>query len=375
MNSRFYVKINPKFRFKKISLNKQTDFNSYSNIKKILYHFDNKSIIKRYNSEFKQNKDNDNQLARYKSELNQLINNKYVDNLSSISNDKKIPPMNSLRSKILQNNNKLQYIDFNVSKSLNKDQELKLNINHYLSQRKIKNNKSRNLEIKNKIESQLSEDFKNNSDISVNINKSKCPNKKNLYLPHITTNIIRKGKNMRALIKSIDFNNLNKIDSIETVKKTTINIGKKPERDIFKNINFLIDNKKSKMKIHDIKRNINYINNNDDFEKYIFNKRKSSLVNYKTTINEVDNEKNNNEDINNKEISKINDPERYIIYENSKKYIKADKIYYHRNHGFPNLPNVNLDEGVKNVKNFESNILNMKNTKLDLPICIKLSKQ
>ena len=375
MNSRFYVKINPKFRFKKISLNKQTDFNSYSNIKKILYHFDNKSIIKRYNSEFKQNKDNDNLLARYKSELNQLINNKYVDNLSSISNDKKIPPMNSLRSKILQNNNKLQYIDFNVSKSLNKDQELKLNINHYLSQRKIKNNKSRNLEIKNKIESQLSEDFKNNSDISVNINKSKCPNKKNLYLPHITTNIIRKGKNMRALIKSIDFNNLNKIDSIETVKKTTINIGKKPERDIFKNINFLIDNKKSKMKIHDIKRNINYINNNDDFEKYIFNKRKSSLVNYKTTINEVDNEKNNNEDINNKEISKINDPERYIIYENSKKYIKADKIYYHRNHGFPNLPNVNLDEGVKNVKNFESNILNMKNTKLDFPICIKLSKQ
>ena len=375
MNSRFYVKINPKFRFKKISLNKQTDFNSYSNIKKILYHFDNKSIIKRYNSEFKQNKDNDNLLARYKSELNQLINNKYVDNLSSISNDKKIPPMNSLRSKILQNNNKLQYIDFNVSKSLNKDQELKLNINHYLSQRKIKNNKSRNLEIKNKIESQLSEDFKNNSDISVNINKSKCPNKKNLYLPHITTNIIRKGKNMRALIKSIDFNNLNKIDSIETVKKTTINIGKKPERDIFKNINFLIDNKKSKMKINDIKRNINYINNNDDFEKYIFNKRKSSLVNYKTTINEVDNEKNNNEDINNKEISKINDPERYIIYENSKKYIKADKIYYHRNHGFPNLPNVNLDEGVKNVKNFESNILNMKNTKLDLPICIKLSKQ
>ena len=298
MNSRFYVKINPKFRFKKISLNKQTDFNSYSNIKKILYHFDNKSIIKRYNSEFKQNKDNDNLLARYKSELNQLINNKYVDNLSSISNDKKIPPMNSLRSKILQNNNKLQYIDFNVSKSLNKDQELKLNINHYLSQRKIKNNKSRNLEIKNKIESQLSEDFKNNSDISVNINKSKCSNKKNLYLPHITTNIIRKGKNMRALIKSIDFNNLNKIDSIETVKKTTINIGKKPERDIFKNINFLIDNKKSKMKIHDIKRNINYINNNDDFEKYIFNKRKSSLVNYKTTINEVDNEKNNNEDIN-----------------------------------------------------------------------------
>ena len=111
---------------------------------------------------------------------------------------KKITQMNSLRSKILQINNKLQYIDFNVNASLNKDHELKLNINHYLSQRKIKNNKSRNPESRNKIESQLSEDFKNNSDIIVNINKSQCPNKKNnLYLPHITTNIIRKGKNMR----------------------------------------------------------------------------------------------------------------------------------------------------------------------------------
>ena len=139
MNSRFYVKINPKFKFKKISLNKQTDFNSYSSIKKILYHFDNKSLIKKYDSEFKQKQNNDNIFYRYKSELNQLINNKYVDNLSSISNDKKIPPMNSLRSKILQNNNKLQYIDFNVNVPSNKDSELKLDINHYLSKRK--NNK------------------------------------------------------------------------------------------------------------------------------------------------------------------------------------------------------------------------------------------
>ena len=90
MNSRFYVKINPKFKFKKISLNKQTDFNSYSSIKKILYHFDNKSLIKRYDSEFKQKQNNDNIFYRYKSELNQLINNKYVDNSISVSNDKKI---------------------------------------------------------------------------------------------------------------------------------------------------------------------------------------------------------------------------------------------------------------------------------------------
>ena len=214
MNSRFYVKINPKFKFKKISLNKQTDFNSYSSIKKILYHFDNKSLIKRYDSEFKQKQNNDNIFYRYKSELNQLINNKYVENSTSISNDKKISKINLLRSKILQNNNKLQYIDFNVNVPSNKDSELKLDINHYLSKRKNNNKISRNLENKHNIENHLSEDFKNNSDRSINKSNSRYQNKSNnLYLPHITTNIIRKRKNMRELIKMVDFNNLDKIEN------------------------------------------------------------------------------------------------------------------------------------------------------------------
>ena len=259
MNSRFYVKINPKFKFKKISLNKQTDFNSYSSIKKILYHFDNKSLIKRYDSEFKQKQNNDNIFYRYKSELNQLINNKYVENSTSISNDKKISKINLLRSKILQNNNKLQYIDFNVNVPSNKDSELKLDINHYLSKRKNNNKISRNLENKHNIENHLSEDFKNNSDRSINKSNSRYQNKSNnLYLPHITTNIIRKRKNMRELIKMVDFNNLDKIDSIENIKKATISVDKKPNRDIFKNINYLLDNKKSKIKVNDIDRNINY---------------------------------------------------------------------------------------------------------------------
>ena len=297
MNSRFYVKINPKFKFKKISLNKQTDFNSYSSIKKILYHFDNKSLIKRYDSEFKQKQNNDNIFYRYKSELNQLINNKYVENSTSISNDKKISKINLLRSKILQNNNKLQYIDFNVNVPSNKDSELKLDINHYLSKRKNNNKISRNLENKHNIENHLSEDFKNNSDRSLNKSNSRYQNKSNnLYLPHITTNIIRKRKNMRELIKMVDFNNLDKIDSIENIKKATISVDKKPNRDIFKNINYLLDNKKSKIKVNDIDRNINYINNSEDFEKYNFNKEKSPLVNYKTSIN--DNEKNYNEEMN-----------------------------------------------------------------------------
>ena len=71
----------------------------------------------------------------------------------------------------------------------------------------------------------------------------------------------------------------------------------------------------------------------------------------------------------------INEGDRYMIYENSKKYIDTDKFYYSNKFGLANIPNVSLDEGVKNAKNFETNVINMKNTRLDLPICVKLTKQ
>ena len=386
MNSRFYIKISPKFRFNKISLNKQTGFNSDKNIKNLIYHFDGKNIIKRYNSEAKQNKKNDNQTEKvfyqYKKELNQIINNKYTDNLTSISNDKRLADISAIRSKLLQNNNKLQKIDFNVNPELDKDRELKLSINHYSSQRKINNKISRNKGSQNRMGNYLSEYVKNSYDISLNnrmnnlkTNNSQTFKKPNqLYLPYIPTNIIRKSNNMRSLIKMIDFNNYNGYERNEVDKQVrTIYNGKKTERDIFKNINYSIDNKKSQLKVNDIQRSRNNINNNDDLENFIFNKRKSSLINDK--INKNDNEKNEEEDMNNKDLRKINEGDRYMIYENSKKYIDTDKIYNQRKFGLANIPNVSLDKGVKKVKNFETNVINMKNSQLDLPICIKLTKQ
>ena len=386
MNSRFYIKISPKFRFNKISLNKQTGFNSDKNIKNLMYHFDGKNIIKRYNSEAKQNKKNDNQTEKvfyqYKKELNQIINNKYTDNLTSISNDKRLADISAIRSKLLQNNNKLQKIDFNVNPELDKDRELKLSINHYSSQRKINNKISRNKGSQNRMGNYLSEYVKNSYDISLNnrmnnlkTNNSQTFKKPNqLYLPYIPTNIIRKSNNMRSLIKMIDFNNYNGNERNEVDKQVrTIYNGKKTERDIFKNINYSIDNKKSQLKVNDIQRSRNNINNNDDLENFIFNKRKSSLINDK--INKNDIEKNEEEDMNNKDLRKINEGDRYMIYENTKKFIDTDKIYNQRKFGLANIPNVSLDKGVKKVKNFETNVINMKNSQLDLPICIKLTKQ
>jgi len=386
MNSRFYIKISPKFRFNKISLNKQTGFNSDKNIKNLIYHFDGKNIIKRYNSEAKQNKKNDNQTEKvfyqYKKELNQIINNKYTDNLTSISNDKRLADISAIRSKLLQNNNKLQKIDFNVNPELDKDRELKLSINHYSSQRKINNKISRNKGSQNRMGNYLSEYVKNSYDISLNnrmnnlkTNNSQTFKKPNqLYLPYIPTNIIRKSNNMRSLIKMIDFNNYNGYERNEVDKQVrTIYNGKKTERDIFKNINYSIDNKKSQLKVNDIQRSRNNINNNDDLENFIFNKRKSSLINDK--INKNDIEKNEEEDMNNKDLRKINEGDRYMIYENTKKFIDTDKIYNQRKFGLANIPNVSLDKDVKKVKNFETNVINMKNSQLDLPICIKLTKQ
>ena len=388
MNSRFYIKISPKFRFNKISLNKQTGFNSDKNIKNLIYHFDGKNSIKRYNSEAKQNKKNDNQTEKvfyqYKKELNQIINNKYTDNLTSISNDKRLADISAIRSKLLQNNNKLQKIDFNVNPELDKDRELKLSINHYSSQRKINNKISRNKGSQNRMGNYLSEYVKNSYDISLNnrmnnlkTNNSQTFKKPNqLYLPYIPTNIIRKSNNMRSLIKMIDFNNYNGNERNEVDKQVrTIYNGKKTERDIFKNINYSIDNKKSQLKVNDIQRSRNNINNNDDLENFIFNKRKSSLINDKTTINKNDIEKNEEEDMNNKDLRKINEGDRYMIYENTKKFIDTDKIYNQRKFGLANIPNVSLDKDVKKVKNFETNVINMKNSQLDLPICIKLTKQ
>ena len=391
MNSRFYIKINPKFKFNKVSLNKQTSFNSDENLNKILYHFDDKNIIKRYNSESKQNNNSDKKIisvfSKYKSELNQIINNKYMDNLTSISSEKRISNINFLRSKILKNNNKLKNIDFNVNSFSSKDNELKLFINHYLSHRKINKKMSRNQASQNKMGKFLSEDIKNNYDISLNsnmndlkLNKSHRFNKSNkLFLPHIPTNIIRKSDNMRSLIKMIEFNNYNTNNSNdeksnETNEQITIYNRKMNEKDIFKNINFFIDNKKSKIRVNDIQRNKQQMHNNDDIEKYIFNRRKSFLLKDNTIINKIDNEKNTDENKNNKEMSKMNENDRYMIYENSKKYIDTNKIYNSRKFGLANIPNVSLDKGVKNVKKFEINIINMKNTQLDLPICIKTAK-
>ena len=122
-------------------MNKQTGFQFDENTQKLLYHYEDKNIIKRYNFETKQNNHNDNQilkaLSKYKNQIIRMIKNK---NENSTSLDKKSSDISSIRSKLLRNNNKMKQIDFNVSSTSDQEKELKLNIGHYLFQNKIKRN-------------------------------------------------------------------------------------------------------------------------------------------------------------------------------------------------------------------------------------------
>jgi len=246
MKSRFYVKINPNFCFKKILLNKQTGFQFDENTQKLLYHYGDKNIIKRYNFETKQNNHNDNQilkaLSKYKNQIMRIIKNKNENNTSL---DKKSSDISSIRSKLLRNNNKMKQIDFNVSSTSDQEKELKLNIGHYLFQNKINTNNSRNFGSQKKIKNYQSENNKNNYDISLPFKKNELLTNKShrhikydkLYLPYIPTNIIRKSKNMKSLMqkvnnKSYTYKNCKniEIETITTPKET------KNEKDIFKNI-------------------------------------------------------------------------------------------------------------------------------------------
>ena len=60
-----------------------------------------------------------------------------------------------------------------------------------------------------------------------------------------------------------------------------------------------------------------------------------------------------------------------MIYEKNKKYIEKKKIYNAMKYGAAGIPNLALDKGFRDIKKFEYNVLNLKNTQLDLPVFIK----
>ena len=192
-------------------------------------------------------------------------------------------------------------------------------------------------------------------------------------MPYISDNIIRKRNNMKSLNIIIDFNNLRKRKNHTFEKRITTSNGNKNDRDIFKNINYFIDNKKSKINVNDIQRSIS-LNNDEEEDENENNKNK--ILNHRKLSEFIKKEEGNiNKSNNEEDLIKLKEKEIFRIYEGTKKLIDTDKFYNLKNYRLAYIPNVSLDEGVKNTKEFESNVINMKNTTLDLPICIKLKKE
>ena len=405
MNAKQFWKLNPNFKFNRIFLYNQSQFNNFGNIKKYLFPLNkaNYNYNNKYITELTEDKNLDyltqNLISEFKNE-NDKINkkNEILNSSPNKNNDIKI-----IRSKILKNNNKLlKQIDFNINNTSDKlNNSFELNINHYLSNRKFKNknvlseiNKNNkrtinfseeNINIKNKMDNLMNKSHK--------IGKSES---EKLKLPYITThlnirnynllsfnNIMKYPKNRNH--KKINTNNKTSIESIESsemnnnIEDNDKNINNKDknemQRDIFKNINYFLDNKKSQLNVKDIQRNINDMKNSKEENEQIDDNIKSKIfINTKISNLKPFRKKNlNNEGdlLNDEEILKRKEKEKYMIYEKNKKYIEKKKIYNAMKYGAAGIPNLALDKGFRDIKKFEYNVLNLKNTQLDLPVFIK----
>ena len=185
----------------------------------------------------------------------------------------------------------------------------------------------------------------------------------------------------KSPIKKIDKIEINKIDNKDNQKK------KNAHRDIFKNVNYFLDNKKTQLNVNDIQRKNYEINTNEnedqkELNENEMNENKNSKIfintkipNYNEKYNNLDDEDNiiypdNNNMYNmyNEEAELLRKKDKYMLYEKNKKFIEKNKIYDSMKYGAAIIPNLTLDKDFQNIKLFESNVINMKKTQTDLPI-------
>ena len=383
MNAKQFWKLNPNFKFNRIFLFNQSKFNSLGTMKKFLFPINKAYPNNKYITEFKEDKNLDyltqNLISEYKNEYNAETN-------PTIFSQSKTKRIRNIQAKMVNNNNILKQIDFNINNNNSSDEKnnsLELNINPFetipLGNRKSQ--KMINLtESNNNGKIKIAEMIKsrnNKNKMSKSFDGMKKEIEK-IKLPYVSTHINRKRYNI------LSFNKKN--ESIETERNIIDNkdeIKKERQRDIFKNVNYFLDNKKTKLKVNDIERIILYLKNstnpeedrNSEYcESKIFintkipkSEEKVNLKKKESNINEI----NDNNLFIDEENLKRKEKEKYMIYEKNKKFIEKNKIYNPMKYGQASIPNLSLDKGFREVKKFEQTVINMKNTEIDLPVFIK----
>lgn len=385
MNAKQFQRLNPNFKFNRIFLYNQTKFNSLGNMKKYLFPLNKINSNNKFIIELKEEKNLDFLTQKLISEYKDEYNKKKA-NTQNINRK-----MMEMRAKLSKNNNLLKQIDFNMNNNSdikNDSFELDINLYHNFSPIINKNKRTiniigRNYEINKPMKSLNKNDsskIKSYENIKTEIDS--------LKLPRIKTNINKRSYNISSLNKNMENQKSQKDNNVkDEVSYTRNNIieekkdetKKSIQRDIFKNVNYIIDNKKTQLNINDIKRNIYDSKNMDDKEDEENQIFESNLfINTKIPKrSEIDSSKNIENNINednpliNEEIMKRKEKEKYIIYEKNKKYIDKNKIYDAMKYGAASIPNLSLDKGFREVKKFEKNVLSMKKTQTEMPVFIK----
>ena len=385
MNAKQFQRLNPNFKFNRIFLINQTKFNSLGNMKKYLFPLNKINSNNKFIIELKEEKNLDFLTQKLISEYKDEYNKKKA-NTQNINRK-----MMEMRAKLSKNNNLLKQIDFNMNNNSdikNDSFELDINLYHNFSPIINKNKRTiniigRNYEINKPMKSLNKNDsskIKSYENIKTEIDS--------LKLPRIKTNINKRSYNISSLNKNMENQKSQKDNNVkDEVSYTRNNIieekkdetKKSIQRDIFKNVNYIIDNKKTQLNINDIKRNIYDSKNMDDkedeenqiFESNLFINTKIPKRSEIDSSKNIENNINEDNSLINEEIMKRKEKEKYIIYEKNKKYIDKNKIYDAMKYGAASIPNLSLDKGFREVKKFEKNVLSMKKTQTEMPVFIK----
>ena len=385
MNAKQFQRLNPNFKFNRIFLYNQTKFNSLGNMKKYLFPLNKINSNNKFIIELKEEKNLDFLTQKLISEYKDEYNKKKA-NTQNINRK-----MMEMRAKLSKNNNLLKQIDFNMNNNSDiKNDSFELDINPQQNFSPIINKNKRTINI-------IGRNYEINKPMkSLNKNdSSKIKSYENikteidsLKLPRIKTNINKRSYNISSLNKNMENQKSQKDNNVkDEVSYTRNNIieekkdetKKSIQRDIFKNVNYIIDNKKTQLNISDIKRNIYDSKNMDDkedeenqiFESQLFINTKIPKRSEIDSSKNIENNINEDNSLINEEIMKRKEKEKYIIYEQNKKYIDKNKIYDAMKYGAASIPNLSLDKGFREVKKFEKNVLSMKKTQTEMPVFIK----
>ena len=362
MNARHFQRINPNFKFNKIFLYNQAGFNNNGNMRKFLYRLQKDNSNNKYMEDIIETKNIDyitrKLISKYSDEIKGMNDFNYNSNKNMLVQLlKKKNNIKLLRPKLLQSGHKLKKIDFNTKNdSDDLNDSLELNINPYISRR---DSKDRSLSLKKRDKIHMTE-------LNTYINQLNTIN--DTTNKTSTKNTIEFGNLKLPKIKKNNYNNSSSFNTLNDIQK--MKIGENSiENNKTSNVNNnnIEENRSNKNEKGGYKKK-NEIIYNDDIMKINEGKIYESKMYIKTKNPYFSpNNKMLVDILNDDELLKRKEKDKYIVFEKTKKFIEKNKIYEPMKYGAASIPNLSLDRSFRSVKKMDSVVKEMKNEKIELP--------